>query len=65
MKASGQLQGDLPAFAAFDAGCSLEMAFGMEGEWKKCKDGDKDYPGQREMPHMRRIHRFTRNRMVG
>ena len=38
-KASGQLLRDLSRFATFDACCSLQMALGVKGKWKKGKDG--------------------------
>jgi hypothetical protein len=62
MKTGSQLLRDFSRFAAFDARCRLQMAFSVKGEWKERKDGDKDYPSQPEMPHMRRIPNFKRNR---
>jgi hypothetical protein len=35
MKASGQLLADSFRFAAFDAGCRLQMTLGVKGERKK------------------------------
>ena len=67
MEASRQLLWDFPRLAVLDAGCSLEMTFGVKGEWKERKDDGEDDPGQPKMAHMRRIHNFifTRNRRVG
>ena len=49
-------------FAAFDAGCRLQMALGVKRKWKKREDGDKDYPGQPETAHMHEIHDVMQNR---
>ena len=49
-------------FAAFDAGCRLQMALGVKGEWKKRNDGGKDYPGHPETAHMHETHDVIQNR---
>ncbi len=56
MKPSGQLSRDNFRFAAFDAGCSLQMALGVKRKWKKCKNCDKNYPGYPEMAQMHQTH---------
>jgi hypothetical protein len=61
MKTSRQFLRDTFRFAAFDAGCGLQMALGVKGKWKKRKDGGKDHPGQPET-HMHEIHDVMPNR---
>jgi hypothetical protein len=60
----GQLLRDSFRFAAFDAGCRLQMALGVKRKWKKRNDGGKDYPGQPETAHMHEtmIHDEIANR---
>jgi hypothetical protein len=38
--------------AAFDPGCSLQVALGVKREWKQRNDRDKDYPGHPKTAHM-------------
>ena len=57
-KTAGQLLPDSLRFAAFDAGCRLQMALGVKREWKKRNDGGKDYPGHPEAARMHETHDF-------
>jgi hypothetical protein len=56
---------DLSRFAAFDAGCSLEVALGVKGKWKEHQDGGKDHGGQPESAHIHEIHSVTQSRAKG
>jgi len=41
------------------------MALGVKGKWKERKGSGKDYPGQPETAHMRKIHNSAKNRVFG
>jgi hypothetical protein len=45
MKTTAQLLLDGLRLAPFDAGRRLQMALGVEREWKKRNNGSKDYTG--------------------
>jgi hypothetical protein len=62
MKTTAQLLLDGLRLAPFDAGCRLQMALGVEREWKKRNNGSKDYTGQPKTAHMHETHDFTPNR---
>jgi hypothetical protein len=56
MKATYQFLPDSFSFAAFNAGCRLQMTLGVKREGKQCNDGGKDYPRQPETPQIRKTH---------
>jgi hypothetical protein len=62
MKTTAQLLLDGLRLAPFDAGCRLQMVFGVERERKKRSNGSKDYTGQPKTAHMHETHDFTRYR---
>jgi hypothetical protein len=62
MKTTAQLLLDGLCLAPFDAGCRLQMALGVEREWKKRNNGGKDYTGQPKTAHMHETHDFIPNR---
>src|SRR5579863_3574722 len=65
MKAGRQFLRDLSRFAGVDARGSLQMALGVKGKGKKCKNDGQNYRSQPKMAHMREIHHLRANSRVG
>jgi hypothetical protein len=56
MKTTDKCLSDSLRFAAFDAGCRLQMAFRVKGEWKKRNDGGEDYSSKPQTAYVHETH---------